>query len=461
MSTTKNNQNIAEKEEGHTKLHIRQKENGRNEDSIMNSRKRLAATLNHCQPDRICVDFGAGGQTGMGAGAVHRLRKSVLGESNYRVKIVEPYQMLGEVDEELRRALALDVVGINTPSTMFGFANEGWKPFEMPDGTPVSVPEKFNYTKGQEGSIYLYPGGDLSAAPSGKMPSSSFYFDAIIRQRHFDENKLNPENNCEEFQILSRQDVEYYKTLVDNVYAHTSYGIYMTLPGTAFGDPAMVPATWLKDPKGIRDIEEWYVSTALRPDYIHKVFEKQCEVALHNVELLAKAVGDKVQVVFVSGTDFGTQRGLFCSLDTYRHLYKPYQKAINDHIHRLTGWKTFMHCCGAIRELIPDIIDAGFDILNPVQTSATGMDAIELKREFGKDLVFWGGGIDTQKTLPFGTPDDVYREVLKNIDIFNDGGGYVFTSIHNIQSNVPIENILAIFRALNDAGVKIFNDSLN
>jgi uroporphyrinogen-III decarboxylase len=229
--------------------------------------------------------------------------------------------------------------------------------------------------------------------------------------------------------------------------------VYATLPGLAFGDVALVPATWMKNPQGIRDVEEWYVSTAARPDYVYKVFERQCEFALKNIELLARAVGDKFNVVFVSGTDFGTQRGLLSSLASYRRLFKPFQKAVNDQIHRLTPWKTFIHTCGAVPDLIPDLIEAGFDILNPVQCSATGMDPRRLKSDFGRDLVFWGGGVDTQTTLPFGTPDEVYRQVRERIDIFAPGGGFVFNSVHNVLSNVPVENMLAMFRAVKDGGL--------
>ncbi len=172
---------------------------------------------------------------------------------------------------------------------------------------------------------------------------------------------------------------------------------------------------------------------------------------MKNIELLAKAIGNHAQVVFVRGTDFGTQNSLFTNLETYRSLFKPFQKAINDKIHELTDWKIFIHSCGAIYDLIPDLNDACFDVLNPVQVSANGMDAKRLKAEFGKELVFWGGGVDTQKTLTFGTPEEVYREVRERINIFSEGGGYVFNSIHNIQSNVPVENILARYRAVNDS----------
>jgi hypothetical protein len=418
----------------------------------MTPRERLIASLNHQTPDRVCTDFGAGGQTGLGAGAVHRLRQTVLGKSDYRVKIIEPYQMLGEIDEELRHALQLDVIGIPAPMTMFGFANEGWKPFTMNDGTPVLVPGRFNATYNEKGDVLMHPEGDTAAPPCAVMPKHSYFFDAIGRQPPLVEDKLDPADNCEEFGLLSEADLLYYRQAAEMARDHTDYGVYATLPGMAFGDIALVPAPWMKHPKGVRDVEEWYVSTAARPDYVCKVFERQCEFALKNIELLAKTIGDKFDVVFVSGTDFGTQRGLFSSLDAYRRLFKPFQKAVNDHIHRLTPWKTFIHTCGAIAKLIPDLIDAGFDILNPVQCSAAGMDARQLKKEFGQNLVFWGGGVDTQTTLPFGTPEEVYRQVRERIDIFAPGGGFVFNSVHNVQSNVPVENMLAMFRAIRDSG---------
>ena len=416
----------------------------------MTPRERLQATLEHREPDKLCVDFGATAVTGMGVCSVNRLRSALLG-GDYRVKVVEPYQMLGEIDEELRQALGVDVVGMGGRNNLFGFPNEGWKPFEMPDGTPTLVPEKFNYTRNEDGGLFIYPQGDTSVPPCALMPKGGYFFDSLNRQTPIVENELDPADNCEEFAVLSENDLRYFKETVDRLYEQTDYGILMVLPGAAFGDIALVPAMWLAHPKGIRDVEEWYVSTAIRRDYVYEVFEKQLEIALKNIELLAETVGDKVQAVFVTGTDFGAQRGLFISPNTYRDLYKPFHKAVNDKIHKLTNWKTFCHSCGAVSELIPDFIDAGFDILNPVQCSAEGMDAKHLKAEFGDDMVFWGGGVDTQWTLPFGTPEDVYNEVRERIEVFGSGGGFVFNAIHNVQSNVPVENILAMFRAVSDS----------
>jgi hypothetical protein len=417
----------------------------------MTSRQRLAATLNHQEPDRLCVDFGAGFQTGMGAGAVRRLREAILGPGDHRVKIIESYQMLGEIDEELRQALGLDVIGVHGPGTMFGFKNEDWKPFTMFDGTPVQVPGKFNVTPAPEGGWHMYPEGDTSVPPSAWMPKGAYFFDSLNRQQPLPDNELNPEDNCEEMGVVGDDEVEHFARLARHFYEKTDYGIYLTLPGTAFGDIALVPAPWMKHPKGIRGVEDWYMATLTNPDYVRKVFEVQCECALDSIGKLAAAVGDCAQVSFVSGTDFGTQTGQFCSAQTYRELYQPFHKAVNDRIHKLTKWKTFIHSCGAVGPLIPEFIEAGFDVLNPVQCSATGMDPRWLKREFGRQIVFWGGGVDTQKTLPFGTPEEVYREVRERIDIFAPGGGFVFNSIHNVQSNVPTENLLAMFRAVKDA----------
>jgi len=206
----------------------------------------------------------------------------------------------------------------------------------------------------------------------------------------------------------------------------------------------------MKRPKGIRDVAEWYMSTVTRRDYVYKIFERQCEIALANIERLAAVMGDKVQAAFLTGTDFGTQRGLFISPQTYRDLYKPFHAEINRAVHEKTRWRTFIHTCGSVYDLIPDFIEAGFDILNPVQTSAAKMDPATLKREFGRDLVFWGGGVDTQRTLAFGTPQQVYREVRQRIEILGAGGGFVFNAVHNVQANTPTDNMLAMFRALAD-----------
>ncbi|HLB72953.1 MAG TPA: uroporphyrinogen decarboxylase family protein, partial [Sedimentisphaerales bacterium] len=167
-----------------------------------------------------------------------------------------------------------------------------------------------------------------------------------------------------------------------------------------------------------------------------------------NLERIYQAVGDKVQVLHMDGTDLASQNSLFCSPDTYRELYLPHSRKLNDWIHAYTKWKTIKHCCGGCEPLIEGFIDAGFDILNPVQTSAKGMDPKRLVDKYGGRIVFWGGGVDTQQTLPFGTADEVRRQVAERVEIFGQTKGFVFNPIHNIQCNTPVENVLAMFEAL-------------
>lgn len=414
----------------------------------MNSRDRLNKVLNHEMPDRVPIDFGATSTSGITASMLYKIKKHYgILDKGERIKIIEPYQMLGEIDEKTRRLLGLDVVGILPPGNMFGFRNENYKQWKLFDGTPVWVPQLFNTESAEDGSIYMYAGGDSSFPSSAKMPRGGFYFDAIIRQKPIDEANLNPLDNAEEFGPIGDKDLEYFSREVSWAYENTDCAIALTVPGTAFGDIALIPGTFLKEPKGIRDVAEWYMSIVLRPDYIKKVFEIQAEIAIENLKAIYKAVGDKVQVVFMSGTDFGSQNAPMMSEATYRRMFLPFQKKLNDWVHKNTPWKSFIHSCGSIEPLIEGFIEAGFDVLNPVQCSAVNMEASKLKAKFGDRIVFWGGGVDTQKTLPFGTPDEVRAEVAERIQTFKESGGFVFNTIHNLQAGVPVENFAAMMEA--------------
>ena len=270
----------------------------------------------------------------------------------------------------------------------------------------------------------MYPQGDRSVPPSARMPKGGYYFDSIIRQKPIDDAKLDPADNLEEFGPISEENLRHYERLANDLYKNTDLAIAAGFPGTAFGDIALVPGPWMKDPKGIRDIEEWYISTVTRREYIREVFARQAEIAIENLKRIHQAVGDKVHVVFMDGTDLASQNSLFCSPDTYRELYLPYAKQVNDWVHAHTKWKTLKHCCGGCEPLIDGFIDAGYDVLNPVQTSARGMDPQHLVDTFGDRIVFWGGGVDTQQTLPFGTPDEVRAQVAERVKIFGRKNGY-------------------------------------
>jgi hypothetical protein len=412
------------------------------------SRERVLASISHRQPDRVPIDFGGTPVTGIHVSCIAGLRDH-FGLEKRLVRVHEPYQMLGMLDEDLKQAMGIDVEGVYRPKTSFGFVNRDWKSWRMPDGLEVLVSEEFRVTYDSNGDILIHPQGDLSAPPSGRMPNNGYFFDGIIRQPPLVEEDLNPEDNLEEFKLLDEEDLVQLRQAAGDA-SRTGRGVIMSGVGTAFGDIALVPGVSLKHPKGIRDVAEWYMSTTSRRDYIHQVFSRQCEIGIENLHRMFQAVGNSVDAILVCGTDFGTQTSSFCSEKTFRELYFPYYARVNGWIHEHTAWKTFKHSCGSVDRFIPAFIEAGFDILNPVQCSAAGMDPEHLKRSYGDRLTFWGGGIDTQHVLPFGTPADVRRQVLERCRIFSRDGGYVFNTIHNVQARTPVENIVAMLDAVRE-----------
>ena len=413
----------------------------------MISKEKVKHALNHLPGGAVPVDFGSTPVTGIHVWTVARLRE-YYGLEVGPVRVIEPYQMLGQITPDLMEVLGVDVVGISPPRNIFGIENKGpWREFKTFWDQEVLVPADFTTRTDENGDLLIFPGGDMSAPPCAKMPRTSYFFDALIRQSPIEEDKLNPRDNLEEFNPVTDADLAYWAASVDSAGAE-GRAVIANFGGTAFGDIALVPAMNLKYPRGIRDIAEWYMSVLMRPDYIHAIFDAQCGIAISNLKRLFDVVGNRVDVAFLCGTDFGTQDSQFCDPGTLRDLYGPYYRRINDWIHTNTTWKTFKHSCGAIEPLIDTFIDLGFDIINPVQINARGMDPHHLKEKYGDRIVFWGGGVDTQKVLAFGTPADVRRQVLDQCRIFSADGGFVFNTVHNIQANVPVENIAAMVEAI-------------
>jgi hypothetical protein len=243
----------------------------------------------------------------------------------------------------------------------------------------------------------------------------------------------------------SEEELRFIEESSRRWYEGSEYGLVGNFWGAGFGDIATVPGPAILHPRGIRDPEEWYVSTLTRKDYVKEIFRLQFELQMKNLALYREAAGDRIDVVVMSGTDFGSQNGPFISPDAYRELFKPFHTAMNRWVHEHTKWKTFYHTCGSVVAYLDDFAEAGIDILNPVQVSAAGMAPEGLKQRYGDRFVFWGGAVDAQHTLAFGTADEVRSEAARNRRTFAAGGGFVFNNVHNIQATVPTENMLALF----------------
>ncbi len=401
--------------------------------------------INHQTPDRVPRDLGTTLVTGIHASTYAKLKKA-LGITEGCVRVYDPFQILAEVEMTVRRALRIDTIGIQLPKTVFGYVNEKWKPFKLFDGTKVLVSGHFEYDALENGDIVQYPRGDRSVPPSAKMPKDGYYFDVLVRQEPVVDSELDAKDWAEQsYRTYTEEDLRFLERTSECYFDNTDYGLIGNFGGAAFSNIAYVPGPHLAYPRGIRDPEEWIMSMITRKQYIRDVHRHQFEIQMKNLEMYHEAVGERIQVIYMSGTDFGAQQGPFISPLLFRELFKPFLKEMNDWVHENTTWKTFYHTCGSVVDFLDDFVEAGFDILNPVQVSARGMDPEFLKNGYGDRLVFWGGGVDTQHTLPFGTPAEVRLEVERNVEIFSRGGGYVFTPVHNIQANVPVENILAAF----------------
>jgi hypothetical protein len=420
---------------------------------MMTSRERVKLALEHQEADRVPLDVGATTVTGMHVTSVYLLRQALgLDPPGTPVKVMDPLLMLGEIKPDLMEALGIDVVKLGGRMTSFGYELSGWKEWRTFEGIPVLVPAGFNTAPEPDGDLLMYPCADCSAPPSARMPKGGFYFDTIIRQPPINEDHLRPEQNLEEFSVISDEEQEHFRREAERLYQDTDKAIVLSMGGLGFGDVGRVPGPGLKYPKGIRDLEEWYMNLSFRRDFIYKVFEAQMQIDLASLAKIHDAVGERVAAIYWTGADFGSQNGTIVSPRTYRDLFSPFHKQVNEWIHQHTSWKTFIHSCGSVWTLIDDFIAAGFDIFNPLQCSAANMDPCELKNKFGNRIAFWGGGVDTQQTLPFGTPDDVRKEVRERLQRFGSGGSFIFSAIHNIQALVPVANLLALFETVRDYG---------
>jgi len=404
----------------------------------MTSRERVLKALNFEEPDRVPLSLGDTVMSGIMAQALDRLRRH-LGLAERPVKVYEVFQMLGEVEMDVVEALGLDILPVEPAVLFFGLRRENWKPWRLWDGTDVLMPGQFAVEQDAAGDLLLHNEGDPDQPVVARMPRNGFYFDMpSMTETHFD-FEPPPLAEVREQKRLTTETLEFLQARAERLRAETDKALLLGCWG-AVGLP------W------VGSIPDFLMLLAAAPGYVKDLFEIRTETALANFEKLWRHVGDAVDIVGLDGADYGSQKAELFSPDWFAELFVPHFRRQNDWVHENTTWKTWQHTCGSITRMLPLLVESGLDILNPVQCSAAGMDPQWLKDEFGEKLVFWGGGVDTQKTLPFGTPEEVAGEVRERLRVFAPGGGYVFNPIHNVQHGTPPENVVAAYETAREAG---------
>ena len=410
----------------------------------MNSRERILSAISHKQPDRIPVDLGATPSSGISVVAYRNLINH-LGMGHLKNQVYDVIQEVTQPEMELLDHFGVDILDIGRE---FNTAADYWQPLELIAGTPALYPKWFNPV-GQPDGSWFAPG--KSGEFIGKMPVGATFFDQLI------------------FPYRDGYPTDY--TDLGNQMSRAIWGGFGFTPYDRIDEPGF----WqmlrdktidlrLKTDKALllgvgcnlfewgtflRRIDNFLMDLYLEPENVHKLMDALMERHMEFLGKVCEAVGDIVDILKF-GDDLGTNTGPFIPNETYREFFLPRHKQMCNFVKANSSAHTMLHCCGGIYELIPDLIEAGFEILNPIQINAINMEPKRLKSEFGKDLTFWGGGINTQSVLNRATPEEIMKHVTENLEAFAPGGGYVFNTVHNILSDVPPENIVAMFEAVKE-----------
>lgn len=390
----------------------------------MTSRERVLKTIRHEEPDRLPIDFGGMASTGIMAIAYDRLKKH-LGIKGGEVRVFDMGQQLAEVEPEILSHFGVDVISLGNS---LGEAPGLWKPWKLPNGVDCKIPVGVDLRPDEENGGWLIWENEL---PMQRMSPSSLYFCEAI-------HPLAGLTTAEELQyvprpIISDEELKFLEARAKALYQHTDFAIMASFGGSI-----------LETGNSLRGFTRFMMDLGKGGAFLEDLIGGIVETQLKNLSLFLQAVGSHVQVIQF-GDDLGMQDRTIVSRSMYQKYIFPGHQQLFQYVHQKSNCAVFLHSCGSIRPVIPDLIAAGVDILNPVQTSAKNMDPKQLKEEFGKQITFWGGGCDTQHVLPFATVDEVAQHVREQIEVFAPGGGFVFNQIHNIQADIAPESIVAMF----------------
>lgn len=409
----------------------------------MTSRERVLAAINHQQPDQVPVDLGATPSSGISAIAYHNL-KAHLGLKTGYTRVYDVVQQLAQPEDDLISRFGVDVLDVGR---MFNPKDEDWYDITLLTGQQVQFPAWFKPVDNGRGGwdVFATDGTRIATMPNkiatffdqtcfpyiDGYPANYDKLADVLPKVHWAGLAHSPWDHAHEadFWQQLREKALYLRQNTDKA--------LMVVAGCNLFEWGTF----------LRRIDNFLMDLLLQPDDVERMLDALVEIHLKTLENVCKAVGDVVDIIRF-GDDLGTDSGPFMAPDTYRTLFKPRHTILCNYVKEHSQMHTFLHSCGSIYRLLPDLIDAGFEVINPVQITSRDMDPQRLKSEFGQHLTFWGGGADTRHTLNRGTPEQVKAHVLGLLEIFAPGGGYVFNTVHNIMPDVPPENIVAMYEAV-------------
>ena len=414
-----------------------------NSNSKMTSRERILTSIKHQEPDRVPVDFGATPSSGISAIAYNNLKKH-LGIDPRPTKVYDVVQQLAEPDDLVLEMFNIDVVDIGRA---YSSLNSDWHEIKLADSSPAHYPVWFNPELKDDGIWYA---SDKSGQILAKMPPGATFFDQV----YFPYIDGYPENFKDLSHAMSKSmwaafPVPPWSKVDEDDFWPDLRKKTIQLRDSGRATIIGVGCNLFEWGTFLRRMDNFLMDLILEPDKVEALLDALMENHLETLEKVCYWLGDVADFVKF-GDDLGMQNGPFMSPETYRQLFKPRHTQLCDYAKKNSKMHTFLHSCGSIYQLMPDLIEAGFEVINPVQTNTQDMDPVQLKKEFGKDVTFWGGGIETSSVLNNGTTEDVREMVLRRLEIFAPGGGFVFNTIHNILPDVPPENIVAMFDAINE-----------
>jgi uroporphyrinogen decarboxylase len=410
----------------------------------MTSRERILAAIEHRQPDRVPIDLGATPSSGISAIAYGRLKQH-LGLTQGQTRVYDVVQQLAQPEDCILDRFGVDVLDLGRA---FNTEPAAWQPDVLADGQPAQRPAWFNPDRQPEGTLVARMPDGLDIA---HMPAGGTFYD----QTHFPYLDGYPSD----FRDLSgAMGKVLWSALVHSPWDHANDpDFWETLRARALelrrtSDRALMVVlgcNLFEWGTFLRRMDIFLMDLIAEPERVEALLDALMERHLAVLEKTCRAVGDVADIIRF-GDDLGTNGGPFMAPKTYRQLFKPRHTLLCEYVHRHTRMKTFLHSCGSIRALLPDLIEAGFDVINPVQTTCRGMEPEGLKADFGRDICFWGGGCDTRSVLPQGTPQEVKDHVRRRLEIFMPGGGFVFNTVHNILPEIPPQNLVAMFEAVHE-----------